>query len=342
MNKAGKIVSIYPSYAIPGGEIAIECENFSIAPGGEFGCYMGGQSARVVAASPKRVLAIVPDNLASEQIEIELESSGERSEPFNFQVGKKLADDLHMVASPAVDPNNDSLILTRSGSRGQKLPVTLLRLEADGFLDEMPADVLNPTSVAFNRSGNLFATNRADGEVCRINRDEEVVPYATGLGIVTGLAFDREDVMYVGDRSGTIYKIAEFGKSEAFATLEPSVSAYHMAFGPDGRLFVTAPGLSSYDAVYAIDADGYDEKYFRGFGRPQGMAFDRDGNLYVAACYQSRHGIVRISANGETAETFVAGSGIVGLCFTRKGEMIVATNDTVYSLAVGIYGTLLN
>jgi hypothetical protein len=114
-----------------------------------------------------------------------------------------------------------------------------------------------------------------------------------------------------------------------------------MAFGPDGRLFVTAPGLASHDAVYAIDENGSVEKYFRGLGRPQGLAFGSDGNLYVAACYRGKHGVVKISDGGESAELFVAGNNVVGLCFTRNAEMIVATNDSVYSLNVGLYGTLL-
>jgi len=37
----------------------------------------------------------------------------------------------------------------------------------------------------------------------------------------------------------------------------------------------------------------------------------------------------------------VIGGGVVGLCFTRNGEMIVATGDSAYSLNLGIYGTLL-
>ena len=39
---------------------------------------------------------------------------------------------------------------------------------------------------------------------------------------------------------------------------------------------------------------------------------------------------------------FVAGMNVVGLCFTRAGEMIVATNEDVYNLPLGIYGTLLD
>jgi DNA-binding beta-propeller fold protein YncE len=342
MNKAGSIISISPPFAIEGGEISIECEKFQLDADGNHACFIGGKQAHLIGASSSRVLAIVPEDLITSEVEVYLESGGERSEPVNFTVGKRIAEGLHMVANPAVDPKDDSIILTRSGSRGQQLPVTMLRLEPDGYLNEMPAEILNPTAIAFNRSGNLFVTNRSDGEVCRINHDEEVVQYSTGLGIATGIAFDKEDVMYVGDRSGTIYRVTEFASSESFAILEPSVSAYHMAFGPDGRLYVTAPGLASFDSVHVIDKDGYDEKYFRGFGRPQGLAFDREGNLYVAATFQGKHGIVRINKNAESAEMLVAGNSVVGLCFTRKGEMIVATGDSIYSIPAGIYGTLLD
>ncbi len=127
-----------------------------------------------------------------------------------------------------------------------------------------------------------------------------------------------------------------------YSLLEPSVSAYHIAFGIDDKLYITAPGLSSFDAVYRVDKDGYDEIFYRGLGRPQGLAFDREGNLYAAACTGGRHGIVKIFPDGETAEIFVAGFNIVGLCFTRKGEMIVATNEAVYRLPTGIFGTLLD
>jgi sugar lactone lactonase YvrE len=342
MNRAGKIISVNPPYAIPGGEIIINCEGFETNSADGFGCYFDGKAARLVGASQSRILAIVPDDFDTTEVEIHLESGGQRSEPKVITVGKKLAGDLHIVANPAVDPADDSVILTRSGSRGQKLPVTLLRLEPDGFLNEMSAEVMNPTGIAFDKSGDLFVTARADGEVCRINDDAEAMPYASDMGITTGIAFDQDDVMYVGDRSGTIYRVTSFGNAESFAILEPSVSAYHIAFGTNGNLYVAAPGLSSFDAIYQIDPDGYEKVFYRGLGRPQGIAFDRDGNLYVAACSQGRHGIVRISADGKRAEIFVAGMNLIGMCFTRQGDLIVATSDTVYSLPVGIEGTLLN
>jgi sugar lactone lactonase YvrE len=341
MNKAGRIISVNPPNAIPGGEVSIECENFQISGYDNYGCFFDGQPARIVAASSSRILAIVPETFDTPDVEIYLESDGMRSEPFNIKVGKKLAEDLHIVANPAVDPKDDSIIVTRSGSRGQKLPITLYRLEPDGFLSEMSADIMNPTGIAFDSSGELYVTNRADGEVCRIINDDEVVPFSSELGIATGIAFDGEGVMYVGDRSGTVYRIEDFGSADSFALMEPSVSAYHMAFGADGRLFVTAPKLSGFDAVYAIDGSGFEQIFYRGFGRPQGLAFDREGNLYCAACFRGKHGIVKITPDGENAEMFVAGMNVVGLCFTRAGDMIVATNEEIFSLPLGIYGTLL-
>lgn len=342
MNKAGKIISVNPPRAIAGGEILIECENFTVGDAGEYGCFFDDTPARIVGASANRVMAVVPDDLDLTEVVITLESGGKRSNSFSVTIGKKLADDLHIVANPAVDPKDDSIILTRSGSRGQELPVTLYRLEKNGFLDEMSAKVINPTGVAFDNQGHLFVTNRADGEVSRISEGGDVTPFAADLGIATGMAFDDEGVMYVGDRSGTIYRVEEFGKAEVFASLEPSVAAYHMAFGTDGRLYVTAPGLASFDAVYAIDKSGYDEVFYRGLGRPQGLAFDREGNLYVAGCLRGRRGLIKISPDGETAELFAAGMSIVGICFTRQGEMILANNEAVYNLPLGIYGRLLN
>lgn len=342
MDKPVKIIAVDPPYAIPGGEIAVTCDGFRIAHGTPDGCYVEGIQCRITAASSTRILAIVPDEIAGGKTKVHLESLGAVSKELEITVGRKLVGDMHIVANPAVDPSDDALILTRSGSRGQHLPATLFRLEADGYLDELPEALLNPTGIAFDREGQMFVTNRAQGEVYAVGRDGGSTVYATGLGIATGIAFDADGLMFVGDRSGTIFFVKEFSAVETFTVMDPSVAAYHMAFGPDGRLFVTSPGLASYDAVHVIDKEGFDEKFFRGLGRPQGLAFDNAGNLYVAACFRGSHGIVRIVPDGSSAEHFVAGNNVVGLCFNRVGDMIVATGDSVFSIPCGIEGTLLN
>lgn len=343
MNKA-KILGVKPRAAVAGGEVIIECENVSVLSGNRYArCFFNMCEAEVAGISSERIIAIVPDfHLVKNETEIKIFSNFHYSESFEMMTGEKIASELHPVANPAIDPAGGSLIVTRSGSRGQQLPVTLFRLHPQGDLEEISGDIMNPSGVAFSPAGELFVTSRSEGTVYRVNKNNEAVPFASDLGIATGLAFDRRGEMFVGDRSGTIFKINSIGETEAFATLEQSIAAYHLAFGQDGALYVTRPNVASFDAVMRIDEDGEVSTFYRGLGRPQGLAFDRDGNLYVAASLRQHRGIVRISADAANAEMFVAGMNIVGLCFGSDGDMFVATNDSVYRLPLGIYGTLLD
>jgi sugar lactone lactonase YvrE len=159
--------------------------------------------------------------------------------------------------------------------------------------------------------------------------------YAEGMGVATGIAFDREGSLYVGDRSGTIWRIAPDRQIFVYATLEPSVAAYHLAFAPDGLLYVTGPTTSSFDAVYTVDSHGTVDVFYRGLGRPQGLAFDAQGNLYVAASLAGKRGIVRITPDKQ-ASLAVSGHGLVGLAFTRTGGAVLATTNSVFHLAWGI------
>ena len=119
--------------------------------------------------------------------------------------------------------------------------------------------------------------------------------------------------------------------------MEPSVSAYHLAFSPQGDLFVTGPTTSSFDAVYKIDAQGSVSVFYRGLGRPQGLAFDVDGNLFVAASLAGRRGIVKITPEGK-ASLQVAGHGLVGLAFAPGRSAILATTSAVHHLSWDIQG----
>lgn len=340
MSGTVKIREIIPNRAIPSGEIEIVVEGLRVPSGASVRCLINGIECRIAGASSRRVLVSLPEIDDSTSI-VQVETNEQDSNGFVVTTGKRVASDMHIVANPAIDPSDDALILTRSGSRGQQLPTTLFRLETDGYLDELPVEMLNPTGIAFGPTGGMYVTNRADGTVSRIDRGENAVVVASELGVATGIAFDQAGMMYVGDRSGTIYRVFEDGGKETFAVIEPSVAAFHIAFGPDGRLFVSSPGFASHDVIYAVDIDGQVENYVRGLGRPQGLAFDREGNLYAAACHKGRHGVVRIDTETREIEHFIAGGGVVGLCFTRNGEMIVATSDSAYSLNLGIYGTLL-
>jgi sugar lactone lactonase YvrE len=341
MSEAGKIVRVSPAAGIPGGEVAIDCANFDTSQIRACDVWFDESPARLVAVSARRVLAIVPEIDTGGEVDVTLESKSRRTAAAKLTVGAKLAEDMHIVANPAFDPDDGSLYVTRSGSRGQQFPVTLFRIDTNGAISDFTGDITNPTGIAFDKTGQMFVTSRMDGNVYRITPFKEPVAFARNLGVATGLAFDREGRMYVGDRTGTIYQINSIGEEKHWAQLEQSVSAYHLAFGPDDALYVTGPTVSSFESVTKIDQSGEVSVFYRGLGRPHGLAFDRDGNLYVAASLRGRRGIVRITPDGSEAELFVAGMNVVGLAFSSSGNMIVVTGEDVYSLPLGIHGALL-
>lgn len=336
MSKEVKIVRIDPLLALPGAEVTIDCENMDTTDPTLCAVWFGNQRAPIVALSPRRVLAIVPELKQSGPAEVSLESNGKRSEALTVEVGKQLAEDLHPVANPAFDPDDGSLFVTRSGSRGEQLPVTIFRIDVSGEVTEFSGDITNPTGIAFDSSGQMFVSSRMDGTVYRITPFKEAVPFARNLGVATGIAFDAADMMYVGDRTGTIHKVNGIGEESAWAQLEPSVSAYHLAFGPDGDLYVAGPTVASFDSVWRVNAKGEGSVFYKGLGRPQGLAFDNLGNLCVAASLRGRRGIVRISTDGKDAEIFVAGMNLVGLAFSVTGDLAVASTDSIYGLDLGV------
>ena len=335
MNKAPEILKVDPDIAIPGGEVAIECAQFDTSDPTLCAVWFGNERAPLVALSPRRALAIVPDLKLSGAVPVALESQGIRSDDVSLIVGRRLAEDLHPVTNPAFDPDDGALFVTRSGARGEQLPITLFRIDVNGEITEFSGDITNPTAIAFDSRGQMFVSSRMDGTVYRITPFKEAVPFAHGLGVATGIAFNHDDTMYVGDRTGTIYKVNGIGEETAWVQLEPSVSAYHLAVGPDDALYVTGPTVASFDSVMRIAVDGSVSTFYKGLGRPQGVAFDPEGNLLVAASLRGRRGIVRITSDGKGASLFVAGMNLVGLAFSSTGDLVVVSTDSVYSIALG-------
>ena len=253
-----------------------------------------------------------------------------------MRVAVPIAENLHPVTNPALDAEGN-IYVTFSGSRGQKVPVAIFKIDTNYAVKPFVAEMMNATAIAFDRQGQMYVSSRYDGAVYRVAPNGTMTTYAEGMGVATGIAFDRDENLYVGDRSGTIFKIARDQQVFVFATLEPSVSAYHLAFSPQGDLFVTGATTSSFDCVYRIDPQGTVHTFYRGLGRPQGLAFDAAGNLYVAASLAGKRGVVQITPEGN-ANLEVSGQGLVGLAFAPGRSVILATTSAVHHLSWNIQG----
>lgn len=279
--KSPQISQVSPAAAIPGGEFQIRGTDLlgQERPLARF----GDVSAPVVIGSESMMIVKVPEGASRGDLTLGLD--GEIA--WTCQIGVQIADNLHPVANPVVDVYGN-IYTTLSGSAGQRTPVSVYKIETDLRARPLVTGIMNATGLALDTSGLLYVSSRHDGIVYQVSPSGNTVTYVEGMGVATGIAFDREDNLYVGDRSGTIFKISPDRQVYVFATLERSIAAYHLALGPEGHLYVTGPTTSSFDVVHRVAPDGHVDVFYRGLGRPQGMAFDVAGNLYVAASLAGR------------------------------------------------------
>jgi sugar lactone lactonase YvrE len=285
-----------------------------------------------VIGSDSYVIARVPEGANGSQLTM----GDNNSAAWDCEIGIQIADGFHPVSNPVIDATG-SIYTTFSGAAGQRTPVSVYKVDSNGGNKPLVTDLLNATGLALDKAGALYASSRADGMVYQISSSGNHSPYVEGMGVATGIVFDRDENLYVGDRSGTVFKVSRERQIYVFATLEPSIAAYHLAFGPDDYLYVTGPTTSSFDSVCRISRDGHVERFYRGLGRPQGMAFDSDGNLYVAASLGGRRGVVRIGPDAK-AELFLSGPAIVGLAFSPSRALVLATNNSLFRVGLGIQG----
>jgi sugar lactone lactonase YvrE len=326
-----QIRDVSPAAAIPGGEFQIRGKGLSASARPQV--RFGEVTAPIVIGSDSFVIVRVPDGAAAGEMTV---GHDHLSVPWTCGIGILVADTLHPVANPVVD-RFGNIYTTFSGSPGQKTPVSIYKIDANHHAAPLVSDLMNATGLALDADGALYASSRHDGVVYQVSPAGNTSVYVEGMGVATGIAFDLEGNLFVGDRSGTIFKISQERQIYVFATLEPSIAAYHLAFGPDEYLYVTGPTTSSFDSVHRISHSGHVETFYRGLGRPQGMAFDVSGNLYVAASLGGRRGVVRIAAD-QKAELFLSGPAIVGLAFSPSKALILATNNSIYRVDVGIEG----
>ncbi|HEU4415280.1 MAG TPA: gluconolaconase [Candidatus Angelobacter sp.] len=328
------IEAIDPLASLPGGEVRITGRALKPPQLARPQVTFNGINGSIVVSSENFVIARVP--FGAHSGEVTVLANGHMSNGRELKIAEPIAESLHPVANPAIDAEGN-IYVTYSGGRGQKVPVAVYKIDTSYNVKPFVSELMNATGMAFDPKGQLYVSSRYDGAVYRVAPNGAITTYAEGMGVATGIAFDREGSLYVGDRSGTIWRIAPDRQIFVFATLEPSVAAYHLAFSPDGVLHVTGPSNSSFDAVYSVDSHGTVSVYYRGLGRPQGLAFDAQGNLYVAASLAGKRGIVKITPE-KNASLVLAGHDLIGLAFTRAGGSVLVTKNSVFHLSWGVQG----
>ena len=272
--------SLEPIRVVPGGRLWILGNDFPLPAGSAEDVTIGGVPARVSFAAPQRVAVAVPDPLPGGSQPVKV--SWAPGATLYADVARIFATGLHQVDNPVVDPDGN-VFVTYSGSRGQQAAVTIFRVTPAGAREPFVHNLVNPTSMALGPDGKLYVSSRFEGRVYRVHDDGEYDVIGSDLGIATGLAFTADGTLYVGDRSGTLFRIDANGRTETVATLPGSMAAFHLAVGPDGWIYLAAPTLSTYDTLSRVHPDGRVEQLELRH-RPGDRAVDDRARARPAGC----------------------------------------------------------
>jgi serine/threonine protein kinase/WD40 repeat protein len=201
-------------------------------------------------------------------------------------------------------------------------------------------------SMVFDNAGNLYVANAASEDtIQKITPAGSVSTFATGLDGVTGLAYDAaSNVFYAANFfSNTISRITSGGVVTPFASGGGLDHPQFLAFDALGNLYA-----SNFFSISKITPTGVVSTFVSGLPpEGQGLAFDNQGNLFVAL--SGANSIDKITPGGAVS-TFATGlDAPAGLAFGPDGFLYaadygsnslkrVAPDGTVSTFATGFDG----
>src|ERR1022692_4510736 len=175
VNGGPHIDTVAPSLALAGGELRITGSGLRPQelqrPQVKFGEFEGS----IVVSSDGFLLARVPEGATSGPVVVA--TNGHVSNPHTVKVAVPIAENLHPVTSPALDPEGN-IYVTFSGSRGQKVPVAIFKIDTNYNVKPFVAEMMNPTAIAFDRQGQMYVSSRFDGAVHKVAPNGTTTTYA--------------------------------------------------------------------------------------------------------------------------------------------------------------------
>ena len=217
--------------------------------------------------------------------------------------GQVLAEGLDHPEGIAYGPDG---MVYAGGEAGQ-----VYRVDAsDGTVVQLATTGGFVLGVTLDAAGRVFCCDAGHRAVLRVDADGSVAVVSRGAPgrsfAPNHLVFAADGHLYVSDSGswpeggGTIQRISPDGTTEVWSD-GPGAVTNGLALGPDGRhLYAvesTRPGVSRVE-IRADGSAGPCAEVVRLPGTvPDGLAFDRDGNLYVS-CYRP-DAIYRLSPDGE-------------------------------------------
>ena len=251
------------------------------------------------ACSPRRVArchVIVPAGLDGGRTPVRVDElpgetafveSARRSRPGCTRSTARRSTPTAISTSPSAD---------RAASRRRS---SIFVVRPDGTREPFVSDLPNPTSLAFDPDGRAVRVEPVRRQRApRRRRTAARRCCDRSRRRVRHRVRARRRRCIVGDRSGSILRVDDGTRARRSPSLPPSVAAFHLAFGPDGYLYVTGPTLSARTIRSIASRPTAMSRSSRRLRPSAGARVRRGGDLYVVDALAGSSGLYRLRAGG--------------------------------------------
>ncbi len=323
------IAGIKPLVGISGGDVTMYCSGLNPFDLEEDSLHFCGSEPLIEAASTNKIVAHIPEKLSNDDVYII--QDGIKSNIFKFHISPLIASILHNVDNPAITKDG-KIFATFSGSKGQITPASIFAIDKSSHKVPFISGIINATSLLIGRDGFLYISSRYDGKVYKSELSGEYKLFSQGLGEAFGMAMDSSGNLFVGDRTGSIFKIDKTGRADIFASLPASNIAYHLSIDSNDELFVTVPMQIGENVIYNISPEGKISEFHSDMMEFHGVAVDANDNIFVAVTNRDKGAIHMINRKTKENRKIVSGEEIVGLAFDAEGNIYFSTFSRIYFL----------
>ena len=192
------------------------------------------------------------------------------------------------------------------------------------------ASGFEPTGLAFDKSGDLFASDYSNGNIYEFNATSgSRSTFASGLLKPQALAFDSSDNLYVVESNyggvGSVYEYTGGSRSAVVSGLDDPCG---LTFDSSGNLYVTNYLSGS---IEKVSSGGAPSTFASGLSYPQCLAIGGNGTLFETDGGSGN--IYEFASNGSRS-TFASGfdggygTGLDGLAFDSNGNLFVGDDGT--------------
>jgi hypothetical protein len=157
-NGGPRIETVVPALTLAGGEIRITGSGLRPQQFQRPRVQFGDVEGSVVVSSDAFVIARVPEGATSGPVMVA--ADGHVSNSQTVKIAVPIAENLHPVTSPALDPEGN-IYVTFSGPRGQKVPVAVFKIDTNYAVKPFVEEMMNATAIAFDRQGQMYVSSWA-------------------------------------------------------------------------------------------------------------------------------------------------------------------------------------